>query len=574
MNSTAGRLLIILAGAIWSSVCFGGDWPTFRGNQCRSGYYADPVGVPSGAPAWKIALKCEIISSPVVKDGVLYLGGRDSCVYAIDCATGAVRWKMNTNGWVDATPLIDGNRCIVGSRDSTIYALDKATGNILGRMRAGVQLSSPAITAGGTILSGLGLPARGIGAFNGTVLSKGRTAEPLWSIPLPQYTYSSPAIHGQAVVIGATDGRLYGIDAGRRDTIWSLATGGVVYLSTPAIEDTTVYFAPGDDDRNVYAVSLLTGRIFWSNEGISPASDAVRVLSKSASARIVPAGDMVKLLRMSPAFRKKSIERLRTQGIMLPRVSPARGTGRLGKIAALGSGSDFIPLGGMKTSSVAIGSENVFVVQKDVGYVLTNDSLTDYKQQFTLKAFNKLSGAAAWSFGDLRRSSQLGYCSSPVATKHVVYVGWGEGRIYGLDAKSGDKVWEDSLDGHIVSSPAIAMGKLYVATMDGNVYAYDLSHTAPGLDFKRSTFCYPNPARNGVSHIQVYAPASGNLELTVFNAADKAVFRVSRKMAAEEKYACDWDLRGVANGVYLAMVKVKYDNGRQESKMLKIAVLK
>lgn len=573
MNSTTRTLEIIIAAAFWFSACYAGDWPMFRGDQRRSGYYADPVGVPSGAPAWKASLNCEIISSPVVKDGILYIGGRDSVVYALDCATGAVRWKLKTNGWIDATPLVDGNRVVVGSRDSTIYALDRTSGNILGRMRAGVQLSSPAITAGGTILSGIGLPWGGIGAFNGNVLSKGRSAEPLWSIALPQFTYSSPAIHGQAVVIGATDGRLYGIDAGRRDTIWSVATGGVVYLSTPAIEDTVVYFAPGDDDRNVYAVSLLTGRIFWKNEGISPAADAVRVLSKSASVRCMPQSEMVKLLRMSPSFRKRSIQRLRAQGMVLPRAPLARGTGRLGKIAASGGG-DFVPLGGMKTSSVAIGSENVFVVQKDVGYVLTSDSLTDYKQQFTLKAFNKQTGNPAWSFGDLRASSQLGYCSSPVATKHVVYAGWGEGRIYGFDAKSGEKVWEDSLDGNIISSPAIAMGKLYVATMDGNVYAYGLSNTLVALNFKQGTYCYPNPARGGESKIQVYAETSGDLEIVIFNSAKKAVRRVSRRIAADYKDTYDWNLHGVANGVYLCMVKVKYDNGSKDSKMLKIAVLK
>jgi outer membrane protein assembly factor BamB len=570
MSCTTRTLLIVFAGAVWFSTCSAADWPTFRGNLFRTGYYPEPVGVPDGAPAWKISLKCEIISSPVVKDGVLYIGARDSFVYAIDCKKGAVRWKVKTNGWVDASPLVHGDRVIVGSRDSVIYVLGRGSGNILGRMRAGVQLSSPAVTTAGAILSGFGLPRGGIGVYNGASLSKSITAEPLWSLSLPQYTYSSPAIHGQAVVIGATDGRLYGIDTGRRDTIWSLTTGGVVYLSTPAIDDTVVYFAPGDDDRNVYAVSLLTGKVFWKNEGISPAADAVHALSKKTSVRLIPNADMVGLLRMSPSFRKKSIQRFRAQGFVLPRVPGMTG---LGKMAA-GGGADFVPLGGMKTSSVAIGEKNVFVIQKDVGYMLTRDSLTDFRQQFTIKAFDKLSGKAQWSFGDLRKSPQLGYCSSPVATKTVVYFGWGEGRIYGLDVKSGEKIWEDSLVGHVISSPAIAMGKLYAATMDGNLYAYDLTHTMPGLDFSRSTYCYPNPARGAVSHLQVYVAESADLELTIFNAAEKPVFRVSRRMAADEKYTCDWNLRGVANGVYLAMLKVKYDNGRKDSKVLKIAVQK
>jgi outer membrane protein assembly factor BamB len=579
MNRSVRTLVIVFSGVVWFFACFAADWPTFRGDQCRSGYYPDPVGVPAGKPAWKISLgACEIVSSPVVKDNLLYIGARDSSVYAIDCATGVVRWKVKTKGWVDASALVDGNRVIIGSRDSTIYMLDRLSGNVLGLMHAGVQLSSPALTSAGVVLSGLGLPRGGMCGFNGSALSKTRAAEPSWTIPLPQYTYSSPAIHGQAVVIGATDGRLYGIDAGRRDTVWSLATQGVVYLSTPAIDDTVVYFAPGDEDRNVYAVNLLTGAVVWKNEGSSPSADAVRVLSKNRSVKIVPYKEMVNLLRMSPSFRKQSIQRLREQGIVLPRVPGRRG---LGKAAAGGSGSgEFIPLGGMKTSSVAIGRENVFVVQKDLGYILMQDSLTDYRQQFAIKAFNKQSGAPVWSFSDLRKSSQLGYCSSPVVTRNAVYFGWGEGKLYGLDVKSGEKIWEDSVAGNVISSPAIAAGRLYVATMDGNLYAWDLTNTLAGLDFSRSTYCYPNPAPSAVkgelvSHIQVFVAADADLDLVVFNAAEKAVFRVNTKLTAlQGKYTFNWDLRGVANGVYLCMVKVKYATGRSESKVLKIAVLK
>jgi outer membrane protein assembly factor BamB len=196
------------------------------------------------------------------------------------------------------------------------------------------------------------------------------------------------------------------------------------------------------------------------------------------------------------------------------------------------------------------------------------------KQQFTLQALDKTTGIPAWSFSDWRSSSRLGYCSSPVATGSMVFFGWGEGRIFGLSAETGEKLWEDSLHGHILSSPAIAMGKLFVATMDGQVYAYTLSNTPPGLDFDKSTYCYPNPARNGVSHIQVYVAAKAELGIIVYNSADKPVFRMSRTLAAGEKFAFDWDVMNVANGVYFAIVKVRYEDGKKGQKILKIAVLR
>ncbi len=569
MAGTIRILCTVVAGVVWFFACYAADWPAFRGNLARTGYYPEPVGCPAGAPLWKISLGCQIISSPAVVDKMLYIGAHDSCVYGIDCNTGDIRWKTKTGGWVDGSPLVDGNHVIVGSHDGVIYLLDKSSGAVLGQMKAGVQLSSPAVIAGGDILCGLGILGGGICAY-GTASVENRLADPVWSIGLPQFTYSSPAVFGQAVVIGATNGKFYGIDAGRRDTIWSLSTNGVIYFSTPAIDNTTVYLAPGDDDRNVYAANLLTGAIIWKSKGRSQAADTLNVLSKKKSSLLLPAASLVKLLKMSPVLRKKTIQLLRRRGYVLPAV-PLPGT--LAKKNA-GANGQFIPLGGMKTSSPAVGPNLVYVIQKELGYVLTSDSLVDYRQQFTIHAFDKSAGAELWSFSDWLKSSDYSYCSSPAVTSNLVFFGWGEGKMYVLDAQSGKKLWEDSVQGHILSSPAIANGRLYMATMAGNVVAYMLSATAPGLDFQTSTFCYPNPARSGVSHVQTYAPKPGATDIKVYTSADKPVLHITRQLGAGEKYSYDWDITHVANGVYFALVKMKYDDGTSDKKVVKIAVMR
>lgn len=563
--------LIFVAGAGQIFSIRAADWPTFRGNPERTGYYADPAGYPSGPPSWTTKLGCEIVSSPCVKDNILYVGGRDSCIYALDCGTGGVRWKRKTGGWVDAGPMIDGDRLIVGSRDSTIYSLDKSTGEVRGRWAAGLQLSSPVRAVDGSILCGRGLPKGGISGF-AAGSSGADPVVPSWSISLPQYTYSSPAVHGQAAVIGATDGSLYGIDTNLKDTIWSLPTKGGVYLSTPAIDDTTVYFAPGDEDRSVYAVNLLTGKIIWKSDGVYPSTDIAPGLAKKQNVRLLPPLSCAKLTQLSPSDRKKMIVRLKHSGMDLPRMRAIAGAG-LRKTAVSGAEGDFIPESGMKTSSVAVGSNNVFVIEKDLGYVLVNDSLVEDKQLFSLHAFDKATGTPLWNFSERRASSHLGYCSSPVVTANAVFFGWGEGRIYGLSADSGQKVWEDSLNGNIISSPAIAQSKLYVATMNGYVYAYSLSQTPPGLDFQRSTYCYPNPARHGVSHIQVFVSTNARMDLLVSNWADQPVLRASTALTAGQKYSYDWNVVAVANGVYFAVVKVTYETGKTDKKVLKIAVL-
>jgi hypothetical protein len=113
-----------------------------------------------------------------------------------------------------------------------------------------------------------------------------------------------------------------------------------------------------------------------------------------------------------------------------------------------------------------------------------------------------------------------------------------------------------------------------MATVNGYLYAFNLTSTAPGFDFQTSTYCYPNPARGNVSHIQVFVARAATMKMTIFNAAEKPVVKVTRAFFAGEKYAVDWDLLRVANGVYFALIKVKYTDGTSESKLLKVAVLR
>lgn len=541
-----------------SGILLAADWPTFRGNQQRTGYYADPAGYPSQKPIWTESLGCSFVSSPSVVNGTLYIGGRDSCIYAIDDDDGNVVWKTKTKGWVDASPLVYNGMVIIGSRDGTIYVLDSRTGNVISLLSAGLQLSSAAMTSDGTILSGLGPPFNGFSAYN-FLKAKGDNVQPSWNIPFDQITYSSPALFGSRAAIGSSNGRLYGIDILAKDTSWSIQTGGGVYLSTPAIDDSAIYFAPGNTDGNIYAVGLADGTFFWKSNG----SPSYSLSKKAAQVNMISPRQFRELLRLSPQDRSSAIENLQKQGMRVPDI--LQNSANLAKKNTVASGKDFYSYGEIKTSSVAVGPDNVYVIQKELGYPAP---------QFTLLAIDKYQGTESWRFSEMRTCVQIGYSSSPVVTKSMIFAGWGEGRIYGLSTRTGEKIWSDSLHGDIISSPAIANTRMYVATMDGYIYCYKLDETAPGLNFQTSTYSYPNPARGNVSHIQLFAPKTATADITFYNSAEKPVFRFSRHLSANEKFTYDWNLSGVANGVYFALIKVKYDDGTGDKKVLKVAVLR
>ena len=53
-----------------------------------------------------------------------------------------------------------------------------------------------------------------------------------------------------------------------------------------------------------------------------------------------------------------------------------------------------------------------------------------------------------------------------------IFLGGGDGRVYGLDRKSGKKVWEFEGRGAFVGSAAVADGKLIIASDEGYVYCF------------------------------------------------------------------------------------------------------
>ena len=553
-------LSVFLLSAVAS---LAGDWPTFRGDMQRTGYYADPVGYPKKEPLWIASLGCEFVSSPSVADRTLYIGGRDSCLYAIDAATGRVLWKKKTDGWVDSSPLLSDGKVFVGSRDGTIYTLD-ADGREVLRIEAGLQLSSPAMVSNGMVITGLGPPYNAVAGYQPAGLAKFGKVAAQWSIGFSQMSYSSPSVFGQTAVLGASDGFLYMVNTDTKKIGWSLKTDGGVYLSTPAIgkEEARVYFAPGNYDYGVYAVDLLSGKLIWKSEG-SPD----QALGKKLQTAAMPPEMMIELLRFKPADRPVMAARM---------LSRSGQSGNLAKTLGKKSAGDWTPLGEMKTSSVAVAPDNVYVIQKALGLETQAGGAADqqYKPKFTILALNKSTGQEAWRFSELRDCVRLGYCSSPVVTERAVFFGWGEGMLYMLDKQTGALQWSDTLTGDIISSPAIANGNLYVATMAGKIYSFRLMDSPPGLDFQRSTYCYPNPARGVVSHIQLFVATAGTVDMTLYNAAEKPVFRFSRRMTANEKYSYDWNLNRVANGVYFALVKVQYADGTKDKKVLKVAVLR
>src|SRR5450755_1371924 len=87
------------------SFAVGQDTTMFRGDLAHSAQYAQGLPKLNGVK-WTFHTHGEVISSPAVVAGVVYVGSTDGNLYAIDEESGALRWKFATGARIPSSPAV------------------------------------------------------------------------------------------------------------------------------------------------------------------------------------------------------------------------------------------------------------------------------------------------------------------------------------------------------------------------------------------------------------------------------------------------------------------------------------
>jgi outer membrane protein assembly factor BamB len=169
---------------------------------------------------WKAAIKKPIVSSPVVKDNLIYFGGLDSTFYAVDLITGKNVWLFRTKGEIRSTAALADNLILLNGGDGVLYALDAKTGKVAW-------------------------------TFQGTPEKKYDFAD---------YHQSSPVVHGAQVFLGSGSGKFYAVGLSTHQETWSFQAGDAIH-STAAIDQGNIFF--GSFDGYVYSLKLKDGSLHW-----------------------------------------------------------------------------------------------------------------------------------------------------------------------------------------------------------------------------------------------------------------------------------------------------------------------
>jgi outer membrane protein assembly factor BamB len=179
-------------------------------------------------------------SSPLLRNGVLYVGTWNNDVIALNAKTGRQKWRFQADDQVNTSAAYWKGRIFIASDGGTLYALNAGSGKLAWSAQSNSTFGSrefwyatPTVAYGRVY----------IGNTDGTMYVFGaRSGKLLWARPLGSYIYGAAAVYKRKVFVGTYDGKFYALDAATGDTRWEIDAQGAVHAA-PTVVDGLVYYA-------------------------------------------------------------------------------------------------------------------------------------------------------------------------------------------------------------------------------------------------------------------------------------------------------------------------------------------
>ncbi len=180
------------------------------------GVYA--LDAATGTLAWKRDTAKPVVSTPALAAGRVIVGSRSYDLFGLDVATGAVAWKRYIwFSWVESSPVVRDGVAYVGSSDAAaLFAFDAATGRPVWKTDVwGWAWGQPALTARRVYMGTSALGGYLVGHRAGVMAVDRLTGRPAWRYVASAaadkaYGFTGSASVGAGrVFVGGLDGRVY-----------------------------------------------------------------------------------------------------------------------------------------------------------------------------------------------------------------------------------------------------------------------------------------------------------------------------------------------------------------------------
>ncbi|MCX8175006.1 MAG: PQQ-binding-like beta-propeller repeat protein [Candidatus Micrarchaeota archaeon] len=202
-----------------------------------------------GRIIWSASATDAIIGAPVVFGSKAIYASYDGWVYAVSADSGTVLWTFNAKEKIEIEPQpIDSSVVAVVAGDELLF-LNSASGLLSGK----ASLKSKPLWLGGG-------EGRAFVAFNGTVEAYDKDGRLAWR----EEVGGLPGAigYGRGFVSLTAGGKLYSLSAKNGARRWEPVEAEDSFTSRPVEYDGSIYF--GASDGKVYAVDAASGRIRWT----------------------------------------------------------------------------------------------------------------------------------------------------------------------------------------------------------------------------------------------------------------------------------------------------------------------
>jgi outer membrane protein assembly factor BamB len=282
----------------------------------------------------------------------------------------------------------------------------------------------------------------------------------LWVFPTDDgIGWSSPAVVDNKIYFGDVYNNFSCLNSNTGEEIWEIPLPYGNNYASPAVDNEKVYFAGDNYDTDIYCLNITNGEIIWRYE--TPEGSIMR------SSPVVYDGKVFIGAPNPEPGCMYCLDADSGEKIWISQIIDNPGS-----VAVY-------------TDRIYFGAEdfNVYCLDADNGSIIwkykTGGEKTPYIQvaiykdklyaggQDGLYCLDTEDGGLIWKYPTIGS-----IYTTPCTANGFVYFAPEDDKIYCLDAFSGEKIWEYDTNLLIVSSPAVADGKIYFGTHDYNFNDY------------------------------------------------------------------------------------------------------
>lgn len=245
---------------------YNSDWATARGNFQRTAA-VDDAPHPPLQEKWVFETKGRIVYAPAVFDNTVYLGSRDSHLYAIRLTDGAEIWSEELEqGGIFQSPTVTEDSIYTGkwSPYYFVHAWQRSNGEMLWSRQTGELVNRPpwVLVEDQVLYTHIDPPYASAAELKAIAtawdLSAGQTS--LWETPLRGIPEQAPALSKELLLLATDDQKMQALERSTGAVRWS-ATLASRPVSAPLLDGEQVIVAT--ESGFVYAFWLKDGKTAW-----------------------------------------------------------------------------------------------------------------------------------------------------------------------------------------------------------------------------------------------------------------------------------------------------------------------